>query len=44
MDIENAATFAFESLTLQEKTLAQEIIRFQYYDITKFNVSKDQIL
>ncbi|KAL6786535.1 hypothetical protein J3E68DRAFT_446839 [Trichoderma sp. SZMC 28012] len=37
MDIENAATFAFESLTLQEKTLAQEIIRFQYYDITKFN-------
>ncbi|KAH7111486.1 hypothetical protein B0J13DRAFT_631825 [Dactylonectria estremocensis] len=32
MDIERAASFAFESLTLQEKSLAREIVQFQYYD------------
>ncbi|KAF5578849.1 hypothetical protein FPCIR_11392 [Fusarium pseudocircinatum] len=35
MDIERAATFAFDNLTLQEKSLAREIVRFQYYDAKK---------
>ncbi|RBR26039.1 uncharacterized protein FIESC28_01067 [Fusarium coffeatum] len=35
MEIERAATFAFENLTLQEKSLAREIVRFQYYDAKK---------
>ncbi|RSL59402.1 hypothetical protein CEP54_007314 [Fusarium duplospermum] len=35
MEIEQAASFVFDGLTLQEKSLAREIVRFQHYDAKK---------
>ncbi|RSL98148.1 hypothetical protein CEP52_010468 [Fusarium oligoseptatum] len=37
MEIEQAASFVFDGLTLQEKSLAREIVRFQSYDAKKLN-------
>jgi hypothetical protein len=39
MDIERAARQAFDGLTLSEKDLAQELVRFEYYDAKKLNIS-----
>lgn len=38
MEIESAARQAFDGLTLQEKSLAQELVRFEHYDPETCNV------
>jgi hypothetical protein len=42
-DIESASARLFDKLTLQEKTLAKELIEFGHYDKEKHVVSKPSL-